>query len=222
MADNITLSSQQKVYEKFWLDDPCSLFSSFNFLPLNTLTLNEKLNALTRIAIIIAIILYCLDYSQWLIFLLISLVVIILLKYVTLKKEPENKESFTLTPTYTGLDLQQTTVAPLFSEEWQIYPPTYDLYVEEPLPTEDLFEIPLHPQSYPFGQVLSVTNLLPNDEYHTRMLNGGVRESREYMNSAFLRNDLAFRDNLTRVYKKSLARRFRNSCNDSFSPYSGY
>jgi hypothetical protein len=55
------------------------------------------------------------------------------------------------------------------------------------------------------------------------MLNGGPKQAREYVNSAFTRHTLAYRDNLTRLYKKRLARRFRNSnVYDTFSPYSSY
>jgi len=75
---------------------------------------------------------------------------------------------------------------------------------------------------YPYGQYLTRTNLLPSDEEATHMLNGGPRQAREYVNSNFARHTIAFRENMTRLYKKKLARRFRSNNNDVFSPFQGY
>lgn len=212
--------------EKFFIDDPCVLFTNIRLFPLASMTKDEKLNALTRLSIAIAIVLYFMQYEFWLTFLILAILIIVLLKYATNKGETNGntntstKEDFTLVPTYANPDLQTTTVAPLFAEEWQIYPPAYDLYVNTP-PVVN-FQEPLMPQSYPYGQYLTRTNLLPSDEYATHMLNGGPRQAREYVNGAFLRHTLAHRDNMTRLYKKKLARRFRHNTNDTFSPYQSY
>lgn len=217
--------------EKFWTEDPCVLFNSFQILPTSKQTKNEKLNCLTRLAIIISSLLAFFEYkedpkiiswytSPWFSFLIVSLLAIVLLKYAGKPSEAPTKENFTIVPTYPSLDMEQTNVAPLFAEEWQIYPPAYDLYQNQP--PESTFDAPLKPQSYPYGQYLTRTNLLPSDEHHIRMLNGGPRNAREYANTAFLRNEMAFRENLTRLYKKKLNRRFQQSCNDTFSPYHSY
>ena len=222
-------SNEKKDSEKFLAEDLCVLFSNFQIFPTTKQTKDEKLNSLTRLALIITIGLYFYDSepiilwsgAPWFSFLIISLLIILLLKYAGKSPNKEIlKEDFTIVPTYTGLNLQETTVAPLFAEEWQIYPPAYDLYVNTPPPST--FNEPLKPQSYPYGQYLTRTNLLPSDEEHIRMLSGGPRNAREFANNAFLRNDLAFRENMTRLYKKSLSRRYRSSCNDTFSPYSSY
>ena len=113
---------------------------------------------------------------------------------------------------------------PTYAEEWQIPPPAYDLYTNVPYTgaEADTFEAPMRPQSYPYGQYLTNTNLMPGDEYYTRMGCGGARTAREYVNSTFLRHDLARRENMTRLYKKQLSRRFRNNTNDTFSPFVSY
>jgi hypothetical protein len=211
--------------EKFFVDDPCVLFTNIRLFPLASMTKDEKLNALTRLSIAIAAVLYFMQYEYWLTFLILAILIVVLLKYASTKgntstESGAKKEDFTLVPTYASPDLHTTTVTPLHSEEWQAYPPAYDLYVNTPPSIK--FEEPLMPQSYPYGQYLTRTNLLPSDEYATHMLNGGPRQAREYANSAFLRHTLAFRDNMTRLYKKRLARRFRANCNDTFSPYSSY
>jgi len=177
--------------------------------------MNEKLNALSRLSLLVSIAMFALDYSFWLSFLLLALLIIVVLKYVGQGKT----ESFSITPTYTSNDFQQVTVAPMFAEEWQIKPPSYDL-VEAEAAKIDFME-PKNPQSYPYGQYLTRTNLLPADEHYTR-LGCGLRSAREYANSAFLRHDLAFRDNMTRVFKKKLERIRRHNCNDTFSPYNSY
>jgi hypothetical protein len=205
--------------EKFWAEDPCVLVTDLRFVPTANMNRDEKLNALARLSIIICIAMYFLHYKYWFTFLVLAFLVILLLKYVK-KGNEDSKEGFTLTPTYTGLELDQTTVAPTFAEEWQVYPPTYDIY--ENYPPSVTFQEPLKPQNYPYGQYLTRTNTLPSDEFAMHMLNGSPRNAREYANSAFLRNTLAFRDNMTRLYKKKLARRFRQNCTDTFSPYHSY
>ena len=209
--------------EKFWAQDPCVLLTNLSLLPTASQTKDQKLNALTRLAIIISIVLYFMKYEYALQFALCAVLVILLLKYAGNGSgdhhEPK-KEGFTIVPTYANPDMQQTTVSPLFSEEWQIIPPAYDLYTN--VPEKVTFQAPLQPQTYPYGQFLSVTNLLPSDEQASRMLNGGPKQAREYANSSFLRHRLAFSDNMTKLYKLKLDRRYRQSGADSFSPYSSY
>lgn len=78
--------------EKFWLEEPCILFTSFAIVPTAGMTKNEKLNALTRLTILITIVLYIIGWAYWLYFLLIMLIIILLLKYVP----AGNKEPFTM------------------------------------------------------------------------------------------------------------------------------
>ena len=233
----------------FWAKDPCVLFQSFTIFPTPDMTKNEKLNALTRTTIAVALIMYFMEYQHWFIFLILSLLVIVILAYagdseafgmkkvasedsVSLDSGTEgtndNSESliekFTVTPTYVGTDFQQTVVSPTYSEEWQNPPPAYDLYTNVPsLYSPDTFETPMKPQAYPYGQYLTRTNLLPSDEYYTHLGCGGPRTAREYANSAFLRSDLSFRENMMRLYRKRLNRRYRNNGgNDTFSPYNSF
>lgn len=214
---------------KFWVEDPCVLVSDVVFFPTANMTRAEKLNALTRLAFAIAVVMYFMKYKYWFNFaVLAALFGVILFYSCQPQKDNEQeteRENFTVTPTYVGADFQQTTVAPTFAEEWQVPPPAYDLYTQIPYPgpAADTFETPLQPQSYPYGQYLTRTNLLPSDEYYTHLGCGGARTAREYVNSTFLRHDLAFRDNMTRIYKKKLNRRFRHtSGNDVVSPYYSY
>lgn len=239
----------------FWIEEPCELFSSWAILPTVKMSKEEKLNALTRLSILVGAIMYAIGNASWITFLLVSILLMIVLNYSTKPGAFEgykytatdatpskteavssvetpvdediaetNIENFSVTPTYVGTDFQQTIVAPTYAEEWQIPPPAYDLYTNVPYTgaEEDTFEAPMRPQSYPYGQYLTNTNLMPGDEYYTRMGCGGARTAREYVNSTFLRHDLARRENMTRLYKKQLSRRFRNNTNDTFSPFVSY
>lgn len=219
--------------KKFWIKDPCVLFSDPQIIPTSSMTKAEKLNALSRLVIVIAIGMYFMKYENWLIFLTLSLLIIILLYFSTNapkdSSSDKNTEAFTIVPTYVGNDMQQTIVAPTFAEEWQVPPPAYDLYTQAPYEgnAQDNFEMPLQPQAYSYGQYFTRSNLLPSDEYYVHLGCGGARTARAYANSTFLRNDLAFRENMTRLYKKKLNRRFRNNygggaTGDTFSPYSSY
>lgn len=209
--------------QKFWAENPCILLTDMKVFPTAEMSVNQKLNALTRLAIIIAVVMYFMKYKQWFAFISIALLVIVLLKYTKPSEQENVREDFTVVPTYVGTDFQQTTVVPTYAEEWQIPPPAYDIYTQVPYPDHpDTFQAPLKPQSYPYGQYLTRTNLLPSDEYYTHLGCGGPQKAREYVNSTFLRHDLAFRDNITRIYKKKLARRFRHNCQDTYSPYHSY
>ena len=205
--------------EKFWVDDPCVLVRKLSILPTARMTTNERLNTLTRFVIVVTVVMYYAKYEYWLSFLLLSIISIIVIKCTTTKSDM-NKENFTITPTYISPKFEQTVVAPLYSEEWQIPPPAYDLYTQSQDDTR--FEEPIKPQSYPYGQYLTRTNLLPRDEYYTHLGCGGARSAREYVNGTYLRNDLAYRENISRIYKKKLDRRYRNECQDTFSPYQSY
>jgi len=222
--------SSNNTSKTFWLEDPCKLFSSFKFFPTSDMTKTEKLNALTRLALVIAGIMYFMKYEHTLTFVVLALLLIVALNYSGEDKfeiqttKVDNIEDFTIVPTYIGTDFQQTIVAPTFAEEWQVPPPAYDLYTQVPYsgPSKDNFETPMQPQSYPYGQYLTRTNLLPSDEYYTHLGCGGARSAREYVNSSFLRHSLAHQDNMTRIIKKKLNRRFRQNSQDTISPYSSY
>ncbi len=224
---------------KFWVEDLCVLFTDLKLFPTIEMSKTEKLNALTRLAIIIAIIMYFMTYEHWFVFLVLSILVIVVLNYAgssTLENSRKDKKSenngdsddsiedFSIVPTYVGTDFQQTVIAPTFAEEWQIPPPAYDIYTQVPYPgaASDTFMKPMQPQSYPYGQYLTRTNLLPSDEYYTHLGCGGARTAREYINSTFLRHDLARRENMIRIFKKKLNRRFRHNCQDTFSPFHSY
>ena len=65
--------------EKFWLNDPKVLLSC-NIIPTLKMTKTERLNAFTRLVIVIAIIMYLLNYDHYMTVLIIGLLLILLLR----------------------------------------------------------------------------------------------------------------------------------------------
>ncbi len=121
-----------------------------------------------------------------------------------------------------------TTVSPIFAEEWHVRPPAYDIYDNYPDYCEDVpINKILDPRDFPYGQYLTRVNLLPSDERKVALYNTCKYFYKEpspigYINSKFVIDDITFRDNMTRINKKLLARRFRHNCNDTFSPYNSF
>ena len=67
---------------KFWLENPVQLFCSYDLIPLDSMSLSEQMNALSRLVFFVSIILLLLGFKQSILFLLISLVFIIIIYYI--------------------------------------------------------------------------------------------------------------------------------------------
>ena len=67
--------------EPFWLYDPMVLLKNLKILPTADMTNSERLNALTRLLLIITTILYVFNYEQWVTVLGLGLLLIIILFY---------------------------------------------------------------------------------------------------------------------------------------------
>lgn len=65
---------------KFWMNDPKALFSSMNVIPNAEMTNAQRLNALTRLLILVVLGMYFLDYDQYLTVLVLGLILIVILR----------------------------------------------------------------------------------------------------------------------------------------------
>lgn len=202
----------------FWMEDVSILLSDPVFFPTKDMTKDEKLNALTRLALIVSVVLYFVKYPSWHIVLLISISAIIMLKYGCKTLTDPTIENFARTPTYLGNDFTQTIVPPIFAEEHHNPPMRYELFEEPPIP-ELPFTAP-EPHNHPYGQYITAHNMLPGDPALYRVQ--GHRQAREYHNSAVMRSEVAARENATRLFKKKIARRYRHNMHDIISPYGKY
>lgn len=118
------------------------------------MTREEKLNTLTRLAPVIAIVMYYMEYKHWLVFLLIAVLFLITVQYASKAKECNEtdvtgkKEHFSFPDTRVDYD-NHPIVAPTFTEEHRIPSPSYDMHSVEF--TNPVFEEPIRPQEYPYG-----------------------------------------------------------------------
>jgi hypothetical protein len=118
--------------------------------------------------------------------------------------------------------LDHLAVSPIFAEEWHVRPPVYDLYVNRSLPPEKVPNKIEDPRDFPYGQYLTITNLLPGEEKKIDLFCNKKSSALTYMNNEFTKQEVAFRENMTRILKKKLYRRFRHDCYDLWSPYNSF
>lgn len=208
---------------KFWIYDPNALFSRMEIFPTKDMSRVEKLNALTRLSFAGSAVLYVMEYKKWREVLGGSVILIVLMELMG--KGEDEKEGFSVTPTYDSTDYHTTVIAPSLAEEWQVRPPAYDIFVDEGIKSNDVVDLdalqPMDMRQYPYGQYMTRSNLLPSTEYQTHQMKGSHRSAREFANNNFIRQKNVFQDNMMRTYRKRLDRRFRHT-NNLFSPYSGY
>jgi hypothetical protein len=120
--------------------------------------------------------------------------------------------------------LDHMATSPIFAEEWHVRPPVYDLYINQ-TPIIKPISIPNKiedPRDYPYGQYLTTTNLLPGEEKKVDLFCNKKSSALAYMNGQFTQQEVAFRENISRILKKKLHRRFRNDCYDLWSPYNSF
>lgn len=83
---------------KLWLESIPNLVCDYSLIPLDGMNLAEQMNALTRLVIIVALILYLFDFRFSLLFLLLSLLFIIILYYIQKSNMDRfNTENYTQT-----------------------------------------------------------------------------------------------------------------------------
>lgn len=75
-----------KCKNKFWIENISDLFCNFHIIPLEGMSLESQLNALTRLIIFVFLILLLLNFKNSLLFLLLSLLFIIILYYIQRKQ----------------------------------------------------------------------------------------------------------------------------------------
>jgi Family of unknown function (DUF5762) len=213
---------------KFWLDDPGVLFRRFCLIPKRGNSLNENLNCLTILVVVIAVVLLLLNFPNNYV-LLGALLLLVIIATIAQTCGGDDKEGFARDPHYvSGDDFIQTNVTPLVAEEWQFNPPAYELVsavaADGRDPTEKVFGRGYEaiPPFAPYRQLLSRTNLMPNDEATVSLFSGGVTGARTFANDAFTRHTLASREDQTRLYKKINNRRYRSNGYDTISPFTSF
>lgn len=73
---------------KFWIEDPSCLIQTLDIVPNAEMTNIERLNAMTRVIIVISAIMFILKFPLWWLFLGLGIIVVVVLWYII--KEREN------------------------------------------------------------------------------------------------------------------------------------
>lgn len=204
----------QEQQQKFWIEDPCILVTDFNIVPMASLSMNERLNALTRLILIITAGMFFYQQKHWLIFLLVGMMVVFFIKI----SSEARKEGFSIPPTYTDGAEPLTTIPPLHAEEWQSPPPIYDEYTNIP-PYEG--RCGTYKEERPiFGQYVSSNKLFPYQQQEVR--NRSLGDAQLYMNDEFTKYELQHRNDMIRNYVNKMDRLYRHGCYDAISPTNSY
>lgn len=76
--------SQKSIYSpiNFWFEDPSALFQTFEVVPNQNMTDAERLNAMTRVIILITAIMFVIKFPLWWMFLVIGIIVVIIMWYI--------------------------------------------------------------------------------------------------------------------------------------------
>lgn len=76
----------------FWFEDPTALFQTLELIPNARMSDAERLNAMTRVIIIIAAIMFVVRFPAWWMFLVIGIIVVIILWYIIKGREQSYNE----------------------------------------------------------------------------------------------------------------------------------
>lgn len=121
--------------------------------------------------------------------------------------------------TQPGFSFFSTTVEPIVAQDYYVRPPAYDIFENTPATNEPYADDIKDPRDYPYMQYQTKLNLLPRQERNVKLFCNGLAPAREYVYSLYTMNDIAFRENVTRILKKKMKQRYRHDCMDTWSPY---
>jgi len=184
--------------EKFWLECPLSLFKHVDILPQKSMCEDSKLNAITRLALVISLVLFFSKIKEWRHFLIGSLVFVLFLKYIIKGcKEKENFKSVrVLNPiSYNDQSTPIDYIDSICDGEADHY--DHDLREDDIEYIDDTFE----PRNE-FG----VSRLMPDEEVQPE---GMDRKQLQFMNNVkFAERTIEARESVVQFFKKELAERF--------------
>jgi len=72
---------------KFWIEDPSTLFQTFDIIPNQDMTDAERLNAMTRVIILLTAIMFVVKFPLWWMFLTIGIITVIILWYIVRERD---------------------------------------------------------------------------------------------------------------------------------------
>lgn len=181
--------------EQFWLESPVALFDSLDIVPEKSMCINSKLNAATRLAILISIVLYVAKIKEWRLFLGGALIFIVLVFFACRGSKEGFRAIQTLNPVW--YHDQTTPIESIDSMCNQDYEMIDDNYTND----VEYIDTEYRPKLY-FGH----SNLMPDEEDQYEGLD---RVQLQRLNTEkFANRTIEARESMVQIFKKELEERF--------------
>ena len=78
----------------FWIYNPSKLFSSLSIIPSKDMNIGDRLNALTRLIILLTLIFYILGFEQWYTIIIIGIIILFIIKMSSQANREKKIENF--------------------------------------------------------------------------------------------------------------------------------
>lgn len=230
--------------EKFWVNDPNVLWQNFNILPTDQMSQAEKLNALTRLTVIVTLGLYASGYEMYYVALLLGILLIVVLRYNTPKRENFNAHrggrpcrgcQFDSNMSYINSKYEVTPMIQFNHDnaskrsytnaKYEVTPldvpaPYREIWRSEP---EYCGEFTMIPNPYTISPVDNVEIPRGQCHYITRssidhlpvsQTQTGLVSARPAVESAFMRDSLQFRNSIMGEHVDRFMRERQHNCTD--------
>lgn len=185
--------------EQFWLECPIALFQNFDIVPEKSMCHNNKLNAATRLAVLVSVVLYFAEIKNWYIFLGLSIALIIALKYLFCNKS-DKKEGYKTIQTLNPVWYHEQELDPIESID-TFCDNDYEMLDDGIVDDIEYIDTEYQPKRW-FG----VSRLMPDEE---EQLEGLDRRQLQQLNtSKFADREVEARESIVHIFKKELQERF--------------
>lgn len=185
--------------EKFWLERPLDLFVSFDILPEQSMCTGSKLNAATRLALVIAAVLYVAKIDEWRIFLLSVLALIVFIFFMC--RRNESREGYTDVQVLNPVRYHDQST-PVESIVDSMCDDDYEL-VDDNVYTNDVEYID---SEYKPRRYFGVSRLMPDEEDQYENLDR--RQLQRINTEKYADRIVEARESIVEIFKKELNERF--------------
>lgn len=77
---------------KCWIEDPTTLLRATSIIPTCQMNEAERINAITRLVIVIAVVLFFVPIASWWVFLILGIILVVILYLISRNKEIKNNK----------------------------------------------------------------------------------------------------------------------------------
>ena len=230
--------------ERFWLNDPNVLWQNFNIIPTTDMSNAERLNAITRLLILLTIGLYASGYEMYYVVLLLGILLVVVLRSTCPRHEnfsphrggrPCRGCQFDSNQSYINSKYEITPMIQFNHDnaskrsytnaKYEVTPldvpaPYREIWRSEP---EDCGEFTMIPNPYTISPVDDVEIPRGQCHYITRsyidhlpisQTQTGLVSARPAVESAFMRDTLEFRNSIMGEHVDRFMRERQHNCTD--------